>query len=391
MRALRYIMLLLTMAVGANLTAYSQSADVDTAVMEGEITRLFDRMQMSGLGIAVTKGDSIIYQKSFGYKTPPAEGRSGVALENDDIFKIASVSKTFVATVIMRLVEEKRLKLSDDAGKYLKFPLRNPAFPDKKITVLQLLDHTSGINDNHSWWSLDLINPEVDSVYYKCYSPTAPGEQYKYCNMNYTLLGAVIEGVTGQRFDSQIDEIIMRPLGLEGGFNAYNLDRNKFVTLPYRDENTGEIKDDNDVYKVYSHLQDRYELGKSIGLMYPASGMKITTGSLAKYMMMHSNFGTLDGVKVISKSSEKKMQKNYVGKYNYGLSYRQYRDLVPGKVLHGQTGGGHGVKTCMIFEPKDDFGFVIFAAGSNTKYIDGYGDIHKPLIQILYKYLIEER
>ncbi len=362
----------------------------DTAAMNREIRKVFEARKMSGMGIAVTSGDSVIYSKSFGYRILPSGDNPGEKLEDDDLFKIASVSKTYIATVIMRYLDEGKLTLDSDAQKFLRFPLRNPAYPDKKITIKQLLNHTSGINDNLSWWNIEVINPNVTEEYYKCYSPTAPGEAYKYCNMNYLLLAAVIEGISGKRFDEEVDRIIMRPLKIHGSFRVSHLDTTKFVYLYYKDDKTGEVKLGHDTYKPYKHLVERYELGKSLGLAYPPSGMKITPKDMARYMMMHCNYGELDGERVISRASEQLMQQNYVGKSNYGLSYRQYPDLVPGKVLHGQTGGSHGVKTCMIFEPESRYGFVIFSAGPETDFIDGYGDIHKPLIKILHKYLLTD-
>lgn len=361
------------------------------AGLDKEIQKVFDDRKMTGLAIAVVSGDSIIYQKSMGYRVPPENGRKAELLREDDLFALASVSKTFIATAIMRLVDDGKLKLDDDAQKYLGFTLRNPNCPDKKITVKHLLTHTSGITDSHGWWNIDYINPGQDKEYYKSYTKNLPGKHYEYCNLNYTLLGGVIEGVTGKRFDSVVDEVIMVPLGLGGSFNTNKLDSGKFVDYYYYDESKKKRELNDYFYRRYPQLNAaNYVLGKNLSLEYPAAGMKITSGDLARYMMMHMYGGKLGDVRVISEKSEKQMQKNYVGPSNYGLSYRRYEDLVPGSVLHGQTGGGGGVKTCMIFDPKEKIGFVVLSAGADSKFIDGYGDIHKPLIKILYKYLFAD-
>lgn len=370
----------------------SVNTDVsDPSGLDREIAAVFENLKMTGLGIAVVKGDSIVCQKSLGYRVIPDSNNKGDLLQNDDLFSIASVSKTFIATTILRLVEERKCGLNDDAQKYLNFNLRNPAFPSTPITLKQLLTHTSGLNDDYGWWNIDYINPEIDKDYYKRYSDYRPGTHYQYCNLNYTILGAVIENITKERFDKVVDKYIMAPLGLKGGFNQNVLDSTKFVNLYTRDKDTGEIGLNNYTYKRYSILNpENYRLGKNLSLEYPAAGMKISSGDLARYMMMHMNWGQYEGKRIISKKSEKSMQRNYVGSGNYGLSYRQYRDLVDGKVLHGQTGGGGGIKTCMIFNPEDRYGFVILSAGADSGYIDGYGDIHKPLIKILYNHLIKD-
>lgn len=360
---------------------------INISEMESKIDSIFHSLDMTGLGIAVVKDDSIVYQKSFGYRILPQNGNKGELLENDDIFRIASISKTFIATAILQLLEQGKLSLDDDAQKYLNFPLRNPWYPNSSITIKMLLTHTSSINDSRSWWSIDKINPQIDSKYIECYSPSIPGQKYKYCNMNYTILGAVIEGATNTRFYEYIEKYILCPLDIYGGFNCNQLDSTKFVKQYRYNDKICEYYEDAETYKPYPQiLGQNYILGKSLGLAYPASGMKISTGNLARYMMMHMNYGELDGAKIITEKSERMMQDNYVGKNNYGLSYRQYKGFSKEKVFYGQTGGGNGLKGAMIFEPEDKIGFIILCSGSKSKYIDGYEDIHKPLIKILYSF-----
>ena len=108
----------------------SVNTDVsDPSGLDREIAAVFENLKMTGLGIAVVKGDSIVCQKSLGYRVIPDSNNKGDLLQNDDLFSIASVSKTFIATTILRLVEERKCGLNDDAQKYLNFNLRNPAFP----------------------------------------------------------------------------------------------------------------------------------------------------------------------------------------------------------------------------------------------------------------------
>ncbi len=356
------------------------------------VQKIFDDMDMASLSIAVTQGDSIIYQQAFGYRILPDAQHKGEILETDDMYRIASVSKTFIATAIMRLTEEGILDINEDAQRYLTFPLRNPQFPDSVITIKNLLTHTSGINDSRSWWKIDFINPRIDKDYYKCYSDYAPGHGYKYCNMNYALLGAVIEGATGTRFDRVVSDKIMKPLNLGGGYNVNYLDRSKLAQLYYRPkENPDTLINDTEYYRQYrDQLIDNYTLGRSLGLEYPSSGMKITASDLARYMMMHMYNGELDSVRIISPESEAMIRRNYVGSNNYGLAFREYRNFLPGRLMHGQTGGSQGATTCMIFDPEEEIGFVILESGAKTDFIDGYGDVHVPIARALYNALFAE-
>lgn len=387
LKRLSILIVILAWIAGVSFAATPQKRD---AALEREIQRIYDDVGMTGLSIAVVKGDSIIYRNIKGYRVLPQDGKPGERLKGDDLFDIMSVSKTFVATAIMHLVEQKKMKLDDPADKYLDFKLRNPRYPDVPITVKQLLTHTSSLNEDHCWWILDSINPNKSKNYGLGYSPVIPGTEYDYVNTNYTVLGAVIEGAAKKRFSTVIDDIIMKPLGLKGSFNQNALDKDKFVGLYYLSDETGKIENNDYVYhQLWPLRPENYVLGETVWLEYPAVGMKITADELAKYMRMHMNWGKLDGKRIISKKSEQLMQKNYVGKNNYGLAYRQYRDLVDGSVLHGQTGGGAGIKTCMIFDPEGKYGFVILSSGATVRDRDGYSQIHKPLIKALYKHLIE--
>src|SRR5690606_20997813 len=123
-------------------------------------------------------------------------------LSNTDIFRIASISKSFSATSIMQLVEAKKLSLNDDFGNLVGFKIRNPKYPETVITLRMVLSHTSSINDSQGYFNLDVINPSKNKDWAKCYTDKAPGTNYLYCNLNFNMVGAVIERTTGQRFDS---------------------------------------------------------------------------------------------------------------------------------------------------------------------------------------------
>lgn len=167
-------MTLIFLAFGTGTDVLANSRKSVHSELEREIQRIYDDVGMTALSIAVVKGDSIIYRNLKGYRTIPDSISNGDPLQQDDLFDIMSVSKTFVATAIMRLVEDKKMKLNDPADKYLKFRLRNPRYPDVPITVKQLLTHTSSLNENHCWWILDSINPQKSANYALGYSPTVP-------------------------------------------------------------------------------------------------------------------------------------------------------------------------------------------------------------------------
>jgi len=84
-----------------------------------------------GLSVAVVKNNKIIYNQSFGLK----DLENNVPLNNESIFRIASISKSFTATAIMQLVAKKQLNLDQDVSELIGFKVRNPKFPNKVITL----------------------------------------------------------------------------------------------------------------------------------------------------------------------------------------------------------------------------------------------------------------
>ena len=169
-RTIKATFALLAVVISLTIWASVNSYARNDAGLEEEIERVFKERKITAMSIAVVSDDSIIYSKSMGYRVLPDGTNPGIPVKDDDLYCLASVSKTFIATAIMRLMQDKKLKLNDDAAKYIGFQLRNPKFPSTPITIKQLLTHTSGINDSYSWWCMDSINPGKTPNYFRCYS-----------------------------------------------------------------------------------------------------------------------------------------------------------------------------------------------------------------------------
>jgi CubicO group peptidase (beta-lactamase class C family) len=118
-----------------------------------------------GLSVAVVKNNRIVYTHSVGFKNR----ERGIALTDDCLFRIASISKSFSATSILQLYEQGKLSLDQDVSELIGFPVRNPAFPEKVITLRMMLSHLSSINDSQGYFSLDSINPAKSAQWTYCF------------------------------------------------------------------------------------------------------------------------------------------------------------------------------------------------------------------------------
>ncbi|MEV6571443.1 serine hydrolase domain-containing protein [Streptomyces sp. NPDC051577] len=147
--------------------------------------------------------------------------RTGAPVIDDGRFRAGSVTKTFTAAVVLQLAAERRIDLDRPIQRYL--PGTFPAAFDP-ITVRELLNHTSGIraadgpgNAFQDQWDhrFDVTDPHAQIANALAKGPESdPGEFQHYLNINYTVLGVLIEKVTGTTYERAVDERILRPLGL---------------------------------------------------------------------------------------------------------------------------------------------------------------------------------
>lgn len=352
---------------------------------EADIQRMMKEMDAVGLAVAVVKKGKLVYTHSFGLKD--IEGN--VALRDTDIFRIASISKSFSATSIMQLAEAGKLSLDDDFSDLVGFKVRNPKYPETVITLRMVMSHTSSINDSQGYFNFDVINPEKGVDWAKCYNSYAPGKGYQYCNLNFNMVGAVIEKKSGERFDQYVRKHILDPLGIYGGYCVDSLDASKFVTLYEYDSNNKNFRASTSAYNPRREEIRGYVMGQSTPVFSPTGGMKISAADLARYMTMHMNYGKYNGVRIISRKSAKTMQKPIAMEEGYALALTNLDNLIPGKHMVGHTGSAYGLYSAMFFQPKDKFGIVTITNGVRPSSDNGIPRISRAVINSLYDHLLK--
>ena len=353
---------------------------------EAAIQQLMQTTPVVGLSVAVVKDNKIIYNHSFGYK----DLEQKLPLQNDHIFRIASISKSFTTTAIMQLVAKKQISLDQDVSELVGFKVRNPKFPSTVITLKMLLSHRSSINDSEGYFSLDAIDPAKNPNWEKSYNAYEPNKGYMYCNLNYNLAGSILEKITGVRFDQYIQQQILDPLGLYGGYNVNALDSNLIAKLyEYNRDNAKFIYSPN-AYAPRTEEINNYTMGRSTPIFSPTGGMKISANNLATYMVMHSQLGKYKGGRMISKKLSQQMQAIISEEENYGMALETSTQLIPGKTMIGHTGVAYGLYSIMFFEPKEKIGFVVISNGCDPKTINGINGVLHKTVNILFDNLIQK-
>jgi len=362
-----------------SFSAFPQPEKAETTISD-----IMKQHEVVGLSVAVVKHNKIIYTHSFGMK----DVETSQPLTDNCIFRIASISKSFSATSIMQLAERKKLSLGDDISNLVGFKIRNPKFPDKVITLKMVLSHRSSINDSQGYFTLDIINPDKNPDWTKCYNDYEPGTGYMYCNLNFNMVGTVIERISGERFDQYVKHHVLDPLGLYGGYCVDSLDATRFATIYEYDDSLNKFTPSPGAYNPRREEIAAYVMGYSTPIFSPTGGMKISATDLAKYMMMHINYGKSAGKKIMKKKSAKTMQTPLSDQEGYGLAIMTSDKLIPGKTMKGHTGSAYGLYSAMFFHPKEKFGIVVITNGCKGGYTDGFQTVIRKAVNCLYESFI---
>ncbi|ADI09397.1 beta-lactamase [Streptomyces bingchenggensis BCW-1] len=156
-----------------------------------------------------------------------ANVRTGRRIHESDRFRAGSITKTFVATVVLQLAEKRRLGLNDTVEEHLPGLVRGQGNDGRKITLRQLLTHTSGLFDfaGDQRVARRLAGPpgaspltprQLVRIAVGHRPQFAPGARWHYSNTNYVLLGLVVERVTGRPYAAETERRVLTPLALRG-------------------------------------------------------------------------------------------------------------------------------------------------------------------------------
>lgn len=297
--------------------------------------------EIPGLQMILIKNGEIFFEHATGIAREHNENK--IPLTNDHKVRIASISKFVLTIAFMTLVEDGKVDLDADISNYLGFTLRNPNFPDRIITIRQVVSHTSSIRDGAYYFMglsehfQDFFIPDAEGDksaahydngnHFANLSNQGPGDYFTYSNLNFGILSGIAEMVSGQRMDIFVKERLLDKLGLSSSFSVCTLYENGFEKLAtlYRKGDGGETwstqgpwipQVDGDPIRCYYESEsyargatpdltplDSYEIGENPTLFSPQGGLRASSRDLAVIMKMLLNDGNHNGEQILSKSS----------------------------------------------------------------------------------------
>jgi D-alanyl-D-alanine carboxypeptidase len=326
------VVLFMTLTMSGLALSPASAGDSAQAVVSEARAYLAGLAKSDGLSgtVLIARDGKIVFEQAYGFSNLSDRVPNTI----DTKFNMASMGKMFTAVAILQLVEAHKISLDDEVGKYL------PQFPNKsvreQVTIRELLTHTSGMGN---FWEQLADKAKDRFVAVSDYVPLladqplqfVPGKGFAYSNNGYTVLGLIIEAVSGKSYFDYVRDKIYRPCGM-ADTDAYEL--NTPVPL---------------LATGYSRSMDKP--GVILSNIYiipfkgsPAGGSYTTAGDLLKFANALMSFKLLNEADTITLST---------GKVDYGTRRYAYgftEETINGHRLIGHGGGNTGIAdTLMIF------------------------------------------
>lgn len=351
----------LQVAVTAGLVALAltSSAIAGGRGLERFLERQMARARVPGLTAALVADGEVAWAEGFGWAD------AGVPADGDTLFLTASLSKLVTATAVMRLVDEGSIDLDEDVNAYLPFAVRNPEFPDQAITARQLLAHTSSISDRRFGelvedmfvigdWPVPVSRFVRDYLveggsYYRAgasFGTFAPGERKEYSNVGFTLLGALVEAVTGLTFEQYQQKSILGPLAMNRSSWYLGPLAGESIAVPFGWSKGG--------FEPYPH----YGTG-----IVPAAMLRTSARQLGNFVAMYLRLGEFGGRRLLEPATiEEILTVQYPDLDPYqGLGFLVFED---GRYTYAAHSGGlFGASTDVSIELETGVGLVLLTNG----------------------------
>lgn len=353
---------------------------------------------MASLSVLAIRAGKLGYQGQFGLRSVDALQPA----TPETTYRIASISKLVTTLGVMRLVEQGKLDLDADVNSYLGFSLRNPAHSGTPLTLRMLLNHTSSLRDGggYSWGARVSLREAMGSAAGK-WDARAPGSYFAYSNLNFGVVGTIMEAVSAERFDRLMHALVLEPLQLRGGYNVSAMPREQWrkVAALYRKRApeggawhpAGPWIAQVDDFSVRGPVPPdglaAYVPGANGTVFSPTGGLRISASDLGKIMLMMMNEGRHEGAQFLQPATLAAMMSRQ-WRYNparpngdthhslfseWGLGVQHFEakagrgaSLVEGGGFRasGHLGEAYGLLSVFAFDPVRRNGMIVLIGGT---------------------------
>lgn len=349
----------------------TQEQQLSWASIRDSVSTILKNHNVPGVGVALVHKDSIIWTGGFGFadidKKKPVTGKT--------VFRVGSITKTFVALGLLKLVERGELNLDDELRRIApEIQFENPWSASDPIRLVHLLEHTAGFDDMHF---NEIISPQGKALTAQealAVNPSSrvvrwrPGTRTSYSNPGYGIAGYILEKYSGERFEDFLKALILNPLGMtEASFERSGVNDSLM--------SEGYNVVDGAAQKVTHH---------NILLRW-AGSLYASPTDLAKFTRLMLNSGMQDSTQMFLPSTIARMEypvSNLAAKSGLKLGYGLANySSVEGKFRHcGHSGGITGFISRFRYIPEANVGYVVLLNAVHSK---AYNEISDLLVEFL--------
>lgn len=345
---------------------------------------LMTEFEVPGMAVVVVRGDEVILLEGLGLRN--VERREPVT--PDTYFYIASCTKSYVATAVMQLVEEGKISPDAPVKRYLpRFQLADEEYTNT-ISIRDLLSHAKGIN-SRPIVVLDAYTGEItEDRYYHFLKEAKVKGSFDYSNVHYTLLGRVIEAVSGMPWREFLRERLFEPAGMTRTTG--------YASKMYGDDNAALP------YDIADGEFTPAAVVKTDRTMHAAGGLGTTARDLGRWLRLNLNGGVIDGKRILSKEHIKEMQTLQAGsgvqpgplphlkREGYGLGWTVGTIQAERHIQHG--GGYVGTAANVSMLPEHDLGVAVVANMSGRGHVLAevvLADVYERLVPVSQTHCLE--
>lgn len=329
----------------------AQQSDVSKEKLDIDSISLLlkNSYEAPGLAIGIILDNQPYYLNALGVQDVDSE----TPLSTTSLFHMASVSKPFVATAIMQLVEAGKMNLEDKLVDHLPyFAMKDKRYRD--ITIKQILNHSSGIPDVEDYeWDKPQYDDGAAERYARSFTEDeldfAPGETFNYSNASFDILAAVIANVSGLSFEEYMTKYIFEPTGMVHS-TFYKPDVPK--ALATKPHDLGDDLRKMEIMEIYPYNR----------MHAPSSTLHSNIEDMTRWAMLYLNKGRIDGKQVFSEETyalltSPTLQLNESNSVCLSWFTRE----LDGKAFYNHSGGDEGYRTFFGFFPETKSAIILMA------------------------------
>ncbi|WP_145854636.1 serine hydrolase domain-containing protein [Pedobacter suwonensis] len=390
MKYYRHILLFCSVTLLLVANVYAQGDTSGSTNIDSLITKRMAESGIVGLGAAIIIDKKVAWKKGYGF----SDRETRTAFTTSTLMNIASVSKTVTGACLMKAVEQGKLSLDVDINHYLPFQIRNPYFPDAKVTLRNLATHTSGLTDRYPFYTDSLYFNGKDSPqelgnflqqyfmsggqYYsnENFLNHKPGTFREYSNIGAALAGYIVEIRTGQKLNEYSKKYLFNPLKMN--------DTGWFLSEI-------ELKKHTKLYEKKDHkIQEIPLYGCTT---YPDGGVRSSVDDLTHFFICLLNDGKYQNRQVLKEETVREMLRFQFDETNTPENVKPktlnsgiFWATKMGAKRIGHNGSDPGVRVFMLSDLNKEVAVILF---SNTSLSEQEENKFFEIYEDLYRYGLE--